>query len=224
MKNRKLRFIAQSAIAIFVILCSFSTVYASAIYTNGSCLQAQTTAIETVHVNPLPAKKNINRAVKAFLTGPTVKGIKVLGYKWNFWKTAKVTTKRIRGRRVTYQTVVTGRFSYDRKWKSNHKFFFTAVIIHGPGQKSKVKTFKYRIQKNASWSKYYKYVTSATNAGIKYFTGTDILKIKDDHLNYVLEKTYDKVKKDKKGKTSWVDAAKQISVILAVSATKKRKK
>ncbi|MFK7775891.1 MAG: hypothetical protein AB8F94_27455 [Saprospiraceae bacterium] len=222
MKNRNLRFIAQLALTVFGILFSFSTVSASAIFTNGSCLQAHTIALETGNLNSLPpATKNINRAVKAFLTGPTVKGLNVLGYKWNFWKTVKVSTKRTSSRILLYRTTVTGRFSYDRKWKSNHKFFFTATIIHGPNSKSRVEKITYRIQKNASWSKYYKYITSTANAGITYFTGTDILKIKDNHLNYFLEKTYDKVKKDKRGKTSWVDAAKQISVMLAISAAKK---
>jgi hypothetical protein len=81
MKNQNLRFIAQSTIAIFVKLCTFSTVYAGAIFTDGSCLQEETAAIENVNVNPIPPAKNINRAVNAFLHGPPLKGLNVLGYK-----------------------------------------------------------------------------------------------------------------------------------------------
>ena len=78
---------------------------------------------------------SINRAKSAFLNGPAIEDVKLLGHKFNFWKTIKVTKKGS-------QKIVTGRFSHAIDYARNDKYYFTATF----NSKGKLISFKRNIK------------------------------------------------------------------------------
>ncbi|MFK8004990.1 MAG: RICIN domain-containing protein [Saprospiraceae bacterium] len=146
----------------------------------------------------------INRAKSAFLYGPSIDEVKLLGHEFNFWKTVKVTKKGS-------QRVVTGRFSHAIAFARNDKYYFTATF----NSKGKMISFKRNIKEGfAIVTPIIKFVANELVGKIPV-VGSQI-HVTDSDIDYLVSQA------DKRlGKTSWEKAADEIACILAVAALDK---
>ena len=144
---------------------------------------------------------NINRAKSAILHGPSINEVSLLGHKFNFWKTIKVTNSGS-------NKIVTGRFSHAVSYAKNDKYYFTATF-DANGQ---LLNFERKIKEGfAIVSPLIEFIANDLVGKIPVVGSR--LYVTDATLDVLLE-----IAERRVGKGIWEKSADEIALILAISA------